>query len=200
MLNRVVRTGFVAAVASGVFWASPGLAMRDVALQDASSGTEAPSPTQSTVLSRFQVSLHRGDPGYDWVSALAGNLVMAESIAFSVSYPARESWVQSLRPEEAILINGAFENPAGASKGIGDGFSNPREPDGTGRPGSVEINHMYCTTVNVGTLPRAADVEYVWEWQFREDTNGDGKNDADPGWVLTDVKVHFLPEIDAAAC
>src|SRR5690606_24325505 len=132
MLNRVVRTGFVAAVASGVFWASPGLAMRDVALQDASSGTEAPSPTQSTVLSRFQVSLHRGDPGYDWVSALAGNLVMAESIAFSVSYPARESWVQSLRPEEAILINGAFENPAGASKGISDGFSNPREPDGTG--------------------------------------------------------------------
>lgn len=55
-----------------------------------------------------------------------------------------------------------------------------------------------CTEIDTsGTL---AEVEYDWKWQYTKDTNNDGKNDSDPGWVLVAVGITLLNNEAAALC
>lgn len=142
----------------------------------------------------LKTRVQRGSPGYAWVSLHAGNVRMADSMDLTVNYRLDEMRERDINMEQAILDVGA-----GHSKSIilPDG----PEPHGPGNViGRTDSTRLNCTQAVVNHTPLPADIEYHWEWRNTVDSNGDGKFDSNPQWVLTGIRVTCLPLHDATMC
>jgi len=78
--------------------------------------------------------------------------------------------------------------------------SDPNPPDGFGRIGQGTSTISQCTTARRGFDTLTADVTYDYVYRYTVDTNRDGKNDSEPGWVLEGVRVTFLQRNVAELC
>lgn len=85
-------------------------------------------------------------------------------------------------------------------------FPTPAPPPEEGKIGGTNEMHMPCWPVSNGTGMEASghgDATFNWEYQYREDSDGDGKNDSNPGWVLVSssvTNIEWHTQADALSC
>jgi len=171
-----------------------------VATLATASTTEAghPAPASETAslerigFGHFSTIVKEGAPAYEWVRSLARNSVIAREIALIVHYPVDLPAFGGGSPQDSIL------NFGGGTKDLG--VPDGPEPLTPGRIGQSISTDLTCVPIRNGTSQSTGDVRYNWEWRNRTDSNGDGKLDSNPGWVLVSVTVTFLAVEEAVLC
>lgn len=76
----------------------------------------------------------------------------------------------------------------------------PNPPTGPSRPGERTSTSQSCATARIGFTHGVADVTYHYVYQNTVDSNGDGKKDSEPAWVLDRTEVRWLQTNVAALC
>jgi len=144
--------------------------------------------------SEFKSTVRRGSPGFDWIEASVGHGRLADRVDLTIRY----LW------EDNVKIGGNIEDEVlghVASRSKSTIIPEGPLPEGPGSTIGREIStYLNCTSISHNHTPRNADIEYEWEWQYTVDSNRDGTNDSEPGWVLTGTRITYLPMFNAEMC
>jgi len=119
----------------------------------------------------------------------------AETMAVDVRYPAEWSRQRdSVSPLDSLARIGANRQ---FKSTIIDDLPPPDDPAPIGTR-HQSVGH--CQTVMHNRDAMLASVTYTYEYRNRDDTNGDGKADANPGWVLVSTSINYYNEAEQTPC
>lgn len=124
-----------------------------------------------------------GSPLHSWMSRQVSTGHVADFVTFEFNYGGDTTW-SSGAPVAAILSDTTVRKDDLVPEGD--------PPSGGGRLGSTQQTKSECGYVVVGGSPTPADITYSWSYQYTRDSNGDGKKDSDPAWVLVGASYVFL--------
>ncbi len=131
-----------------------------------------PVPSHADVIeSGFAVP---GNSVYSWVTRQMGHSNVGPGFRYQFHLASGSQLVSTLD-----LINQTKPNGKTVVNGIPvPGYT----PDGIP---STTTGTDSCYQFTLGTVQATANVVWVWTYQYRSDSNGDGTNDSNPGWELT---------------
>lgn len=157
------------------------------AAPDDAGAAETPATASATEHGAFNAMLAADSPGSRRAQRLVGDNALAEHLTLQVEFPFGHPTANLPALHDAIVTKG---QPAFA-----DGKVIGRAP-GKGRPGVRDSTQRRCSSM--AFAEGALDVDYGFDWEWRDNRNGD--SDGKPGWALVGVTLTVLDKDVAALC
>jgi hypothetical protein len=138
----------------------------------------------------------RTDPLHQWLQRAVGPVRLADEIVIAMHYfPIAGRSAVDASPMRAVVR----ELDSGRSKSITSPMPDP--PGGNPPIGTTDQVSVHCDTMKLGTrVTLTGQTTYEWEYGYTVDTNGDGENDAEPGWYITGMSFSAYSLQDAVLC
>ena len=135
--------------------------------------------------------LTRGDELYDAMRLLLSSAQIAEQLVLEVRYPSGLDWrSEAIRAPRSAIDDWAARSARSHKSAKSFDLPVPEPPSTRPPLGTRYVETTSCADVRTSSSSSfAADVTYTFEYRFTRDTDGDKKPDADPQWVLVDVKM-----------
>lgn len=116
---------------------------------------------------------------------------LAAVVRVQVAYPAELDWSNDSALHMNRQLNAWLARDDAFSAVAKDGsLEVPNAPETTPPIGTRHPIVVSCANIKTSTSSSfSADITYTFEYRFTRDTNGDNKPDADPQWVIVDVKI-----------
>lgn len=148
----------------------------------------------------------RGEAFHAILSAGRPAHLVSETLAYRLESPAGERSVRlggvTLRAamESGLAAAHASAKKSGASVQSITIPEDPNPPTGPSRPGERTSTSQSCAPARIGFANGVVDVTYHYVYQNTVDSNGDGKKDSEPAWVLDRTEVRWLQASVAELC